>query len=270
MKNIDSKNSKKLGVPTVLQKILFDLDLYFFNTKYHYNCKLFPVPFIRKLITPLRSSIIGKSIAKDREFFKNELENHIELSEVFHDYCKKTDSTGVGINDYLRLYLFVRVLKPKYVLECGTGTSTTALAMALKHNFEEDGIEGKCISMEEIDKWHEQAVKNLPEILSPFVEIKRSDRIEKTVNGLAGVCYKDLPELPFEFAFIDGPNPVSPVSGKDLFDIDFANVVLNNSSACGVIDHRLTTVRGLGKVLKCSHSVVYNPVSKFGYLIPKA
>ena len=90
-----------------------------------------------------------------------------------------SDSTGCEFGDYLELYKTIKHLKPKYVLECGSGVSSCVIAYALMEIQNETGIKRKFISMEENEFYHEQVKKIFPEPLAEYVDFVLSERIEK-------------------------------------------------------------------------------------------
>ena len=68
-------------------------------------------------------------------------EDHGELLKIIIKMTAESDSTGCGFGDYLKLYETVRTLKPKFVLECGSGISSCVISYALREN-SQDGQKG--------------------------------------------------------------------------------------------------------------------------------
>ena len=253
-----------------LWRSLLDLDLVLLNSKYPAVASTRSVKLLRNFVVKrVRSSVLHHAIQLDRARAKRQLSHIPELQEIYTDYLQETRSTGVEVSDYVRLYQAVRALKPTAVLECGTGLSTTAIAFGLKHNEEEHGVKGHCVSMEELAEWFEHAKEMLPRQLEDYVEIVLCPRVEKEYNGILGVCYQNVPDQEYQFVFVDGPNENSPITGDKLFDMDFVYVAERNPLAWGFVDHRLNTIRYLKQALSETHHVTYNPVSKLGYIYPK-
>jgi len=112
-------------------------------------------------------------------------------------YQRKSQSIGLDEAGYKHLYKWVRKHKPKEVLECGTGKSTIAIALAMYYN----GF-GRVTSMESVQRWYDMAVTRLPEELAPFVDIILSP----VVKYALGHRYEKVPERLYEMVLIDGPN----------------------------------------------------------------
>lgn len=184
------------------------------------------------------------------------------LEDFVHSYNKKnklesiitqvdslSTSTGASLYDYVLLHSYIREKKPKFVLECGTGKSTWILADALKKNFEENGIKGKVISMENILHYYDEACKNFPEDLKDFAEIHLSDLEDYSFSIFTGNSYKSIPDYPYEFIFIDGPD--DPYIG-DYVALKRPNMDLikllhkYQHPITAVIDYRLPTVIAYG------------------------
>ena len=102
-----------------------------------------------------------------------------ELDRVLRYIVETSGSTGCSYSDYWELYSNARRIRPQYALECGSGISSGAIATALKHNSEENGVTGVLISIEELDEYHSQIKNIMPSELLPFVEFRKSPRIVK-------------------------------------------------------------------------------------------
>jgi|GEM_PF-2223377 hypothetical protein len=248
---------------------LLDFDLAFLNGKYPRVSRHYAVKIARKSVAPLRSLIFRRLIHIDRTRAARRILSIPDLNKIYQHYRKISDSGGVEPNDYIRIYESVRRLKPEFVLECGTGLTTTAIGTALLHNALDYNIQGHLISMEENRKWYDHAVALLPNILSKTVSIFHSPKVVREVSGYKGVCYDEIPKHPYNFVFIDGPTESSPLTGEVLFDMDFMFVARTNPLAIGMIDHRLNSIQYLKPALKASHKVYYHPISKLGYILPK-
>jgi len=247
-----------------------DLDLAYLNAKYPGVSSKCSAKLLRTLVGPLRGRVLHHAIRVDRARAARLLSRLPELQRVFIEYNRQSQSARVKVNDYVRLYWAIRNLKPTVVLECGTGLSTTAIGVALKHNHEAHEGSGICISMEESTKWCEHAQKLLPRQIEEYVRIIVSPKVEKEHNGLRGVCYESIPDQRCEFVFVDGPTESSPVTGEELFDMDLIHIAQKNPSVQAFIDHRLNTIRCLKKALQQTHHVTYNPITKLGHVYPKA
>jgi len=247
------------------------LDLAYYNSYYQdlepgYSTRLLTTPvgrFLGRTITYVARKAIQYDESRARRLL-----TWIE-GEIFTEYSQRRKLAAISMTNYVRLYQVVRRLKPVAVLECGAGLSTTAIALSLKHNDEECGVSGKVVSMEEIPEWFEHTRSLIPQQLEKYVELVLSPVIERECTGQRGTCYRDVPEKKYELVFVDGPRDTSPIDGRKVFNMDFIYVAERNPLAYGLIDHRLSTVVYLRKLLKRTHDVIYNPISDFGCIYPK-
>ncbi len=169
--------------------------------------------------------------------------SHEPVWPILQDYLERSGSTGCAYGDYGLLYQTVRKLRPTEILECGTGTSTVVLAAALKQNEEEGGPRGRITSMEDQEKWYSLAKTLMPASLVPYVDFVLSPRHEYTWSIFRGVGYKDVPDRPYSFVFVDGPGATAPSDGAKTFNFDFINVVRKSQiPVTGMLDDRLSTL----------------------------
>lgn len=145
-------------------------------------------------------------------------------------------STGVNLIDYAVLFEYIKRFKPQYVLECGTGLSTHILASAMLTYCKSSFSEIKLISMESELKWHQEAKRHFNFGKYDFVEILLSNICDFRYSFISGVVYENVPDYPYDFVFVDGPNP------GDKCDMDFIKVVMKSTkNVSAMIDSRKTT-----------------------------
>lgn len=101
------------------------------------------------------------------------------LFDLITEMRKQRNSTGCSYGDYYELYKKVRILKPSFILECGSGISTCTITYAVKENSEESNQTTIFISMEENPFYHDQAKKVFPASLKQVVHFVQGDRKEK-------------------------------------------------------------------------------------------
>lgn len=216
-------------------------------------------------------SILSKNI-KDKKRLaeqkaRKELEKHSLLWNTLQEYLKSTGSTGCSHLDYLALYNYVRQHKPVEILECGTGVSTIVIATALKENASE-GQPGRITSLEDQEKYFHMAQQLLPEHLTSYIDLLLRPRREYCLSLFRGVGYDDVPALPYDFVYIDGPNVEAPSDGTKTFDFDFLNVVANSSKpVSAVLDGRFPTAYVLQKIFG-NDKVRYDPIPKLFWIGP--
>ena len=84
------------------------------------------------------------------------------LPRLLSTYLSKTESTGCSWSDYATLHRRIRTLRPREVLECGTGVSTVVITYALAENAREGSEPGRVTSMEDHQGWYEMASELFP------------------------------------------------------------------------------------------------------------
>lgn len=117
------------------------------------------------------------------------------------------------------------------------------MAHALKENEKEYGIRGRVTSMEESEEYYQTAVKLLPESIKDYAEIVLSPALEDTYEFFRGVRYRDIPDRPYDFVFVDGPSYLTDPGGDILaFDFDLISVVKKSGKpVSALIDTRTST-----------------------------
>ncbi len=182
---------------------------------------------------------IARRIA--RRIAINSLKANKGLWSELKNYQAKSKSTGCSWSDLWILYKTVRERKPKDILELGPGVSTLVMSYALMEN-EKEGFPGKITAMEELEKYLNMATSLQPDFLSKYVNFVLSPRIEDTFELFRGVRYQDVPDLPYDFIFVDGPHHHAPSDDAFVFDFDLIHIIKNTTNSIyAIIDYRLTT-----------------------------
>ena len=161
-------------------------------------------------------------------------------------------SVGVSTTDYVALYRKIRTDRPSFVLECGTGRSTMIIAQAMLENLNGTPADGiKLVSMEHNPIWYEHALSALPDQFKPFVEIRQSPIEVYSYSFVRGHVYKEVPDYPYQFVFVDGPP--QGVDGKAVMcDMDFVRVVAGSETPVSAfVDNRKHSV--------LAYSLIFGP-----------
>ena len=148
------------------------------------------------MIHTIRKRIIkfGKNVVERKA--RSRICSNRGLWSVLSAYTAQTKSTGCQFSDYEVLYNYVRRVKPREILECGTGTSTVVLAYALKENEMADGIVGRITSMEECQNWFDSANRLMPDELRKYVDLRLSPTVEDGYTIYRGIRYRNVPDRP--------------------------------------------------------------------------
>lgn len=118
------------------------------------------------------------------------LKKNKKLFEYISKMREVSESTGGGWGDYLQLYIELTSLRPKYILECGSGITSCVIAHAVKSILERGGSVREYISLEENYYYHEQVKKVFPVDLKPFVKFVHSERKERYYGNYLGCSIK--------------------------------------------------------------------------------
>jgi|SRR3989338_2214164 len=215
---------------------------------------------IFKIISDLKNQFLEKRRnLLDREAEKI-LQKNDGLWKELVSYREHSTSTGCWYFDYVTLYNYIRRVRPKEVLECGTGVSTVVMAYAMMEN---GG--GRITSMEENKDFYDVACGALSQTsLKKYVDIVFSSTVEDSHSIFRGMRYKDIPDRPYTFVFVDGPYP------RELFDFDFVHVVKNsknNEQICGIIDMRHSTCYAMQEIFG-PQKFRYDFVRDLGFIGP--
>jgi len=226
----------------ILQKFIYNPLVYFYYTAK--PKKINPIYFLRL-----------KNEANSKRF----IENTTKLNQYLLEVTKKSSSTGVNYSDHQLLYETVRKTKPKFVLELGSGVSSSTIAYALKKNKEQFKIDGKLISMEEDIHYHNQ-VKDItsPDLL-PYIEFVLSKRMTRYIDNSKACYYDYIPQNNYDIIFIDGPTLRGiPAHEDKAFNADILDI-LSSIKYCPshiFLDQRIGSLWSLKKFL---------PETKFKY-----
>ena len=174
-----------------------------------------------------RIILLTKPVWKDIVNFKKQIKNYPQFKGKYRTFAK-----------YYIIYETVRNLKPKYVLECGSGLTTIIIARAIKEN----GC-GIFISMEQYKQFGDVISK----IVGDAVQINISDVEETAYNGISGTKYKNIPEYPYDLIFVDGPTTKT-------VDLDAFYLLERHPKTKVLIDCRVPTIRALQTKYKGKYS----------------
>lgn len=181
-----------------------------------------------------------------------------ELAALLHEANARSGSTGVSDLDYAFLLHAIKQLKPRNVLECGTGKSTWVIALAMQElERTEPGYRPLLVSMEHHEVWHRQAQQIFPFNRFPFVDIRYSPTTVFGYAFLRGTVYQEIPDHPYDLVFVDGPG--QPIDGVTACNMDFVRIVLaSDRPVRAIVDSRKSTM--------VAYSVLFGPEKvRFNY-----
>lgn len=180
-------------------------------------------------------------------YVREYLAENPRLAQVIAAARSASSSTGADSGDYVVLHSLIRRRKPNFVLECGTGITTWIMAEALLENLREaPESRPKLISMEHHQTWHEHAVTIFPADYAGVAEIYHSPICWTSYSLLQGSVYERIPDYPFDFVFVDGPDQerlLPDGSSEVLCNLDFVRLVERSAKPItALIDNRRHTV----------------------------
>jgi len=176
-----------------------------------------------------------------------------KLYDLIATTAKNSGSTGCEYTDYYVIWKLLNKVTPKNILECGSGVSTIVFGwFAFKQK--QRGIPTKVISMESEPSWHEQIKSVYPPELRDYIHFAFSPRVESKYNGILGSHYEEVPDLDYEFMFIDGPGLRKVFKDRSYpkcFNSDLVNLLVQNNhcSVTGLIDQRIDTMRKIKRLI---------------------
>ena len=163
--------------------------------------------------------------------------------------------------DLWHLYSLIRQLKPRLIMELGSGCSTVIFAQALHDNAREAGDDlekaGRIISFDGMAEWADVTRASVPAHLAPYCEIRYVPAVEEDRGQDLGYRYEELPEGTPDFLYVDGP-ALQP-KRKICFDAMYLQDRFGPGFTM-VVDGRHNTVRYLRKHLSGNYLVRRNLV----------
>lgn len=175
----------------------------------------------------------------------------LEKMPEIKNILNKTSSTGISFTDILFLYRDIINLKPKKVLECGSGVSTFVISLALEENYKKNKIKSKFVSIEDKKKYLDNIKNIFPKRLKKFTKIIFRDSIEKYYLFYIGRGYKNIPRINYDYIFIDGPNTYSKKFKTKTFNFDLLEILkYSKNNINGLIDERISTVKVYQEIFK--------------------
>jgi len=157
-------------------------------------------------------------------------------------YFQGSSTTGTQA---ITLWIAVKTIleiRPKWILECGTGASTIVLSLALnKLKSEYPDYQGKIVSLESEEEWFKIAKANLPDSHRENIEIIYGPREKYEISMFRGYIHSNIPDHPYDFVFLDGPNFVDEFGTS--FCADALQIFKNNrpEKLVGVFDGRASS-----------------------------
>lgn len=124
---------------------------------------------------------------------------------------------GMKLWDYKVVHFsrLVRKLKPRTVLELGSGASTILLTELLERNKRKYGIDYKLYSVEQSEKYYDYFKKNFPTNENVSMSLEKVLHIED-FNGRKVIKYENYPITDPDLLYIDGPYDENPYINGDL------------------------------------------------------
>lgn len=206
----------------------------------------------------------SKLTSLTERFYKSKLKSDRELWEEIQAYQHKTKSTGAKYATLYNVYHSVLRLKPRGIVECGTGLSTVVICKAIEKICRHDpSYKPSFVSLESEEFYWKHALDLLPEKYRPMVEIRLSGLTEDAFSMFRGVRYENIPAGPYDFVFVDGPSYQTKQGGLSFcFDL-IKFIEMSADPVYAVIDTRVSTVFVLQRLLG-KKIVRYSDITRVG------
>ena len=109
----------------------------------------------------------------------------------------------------------------------------------------------KLISMEHDEKWYDFQKKKVPERFKNFVNITHSPQDLYQYSFIVGTTYKDIPDIPYDFVFVDWPKSTFDSKGLPrICNMSYIQILeKSEKQVSGLIDKRYNTVLAYNTML---------------------
>ena len=106
-----------------------------------------------------------------------------------------------------------------------------------------------------------------PKDFSPFIDFIFLKRGEKIIQGFPSSYYRDLPQIDYDYIFIDGPTFRKDKRSPKCFNADLINIIKKNKSIIinRIIDQRILNYIIFKKLLPDA-DIKYNVIKKLGFI----
>jgi len=139
-------------------------------------------------------------------FYHRRLSRYSKLKDLIVNLTK-ANKMSADISDCLALYEDILNIKPKYILELGSGTSTAAICLAIdKIKEKENNYSPVFVSIESRPKWFNYHKENIPKDLLCNVQLIFREEKIKILHGEEVAFYENIPIHPYEYIHVDGPD----------------------------------------------------------------
>jgi len=215
--------------------------------------------------------IVWKIYALYDYFCRYRLERAVPgILETIKSYQQKTKSTGTKYPTLYQAVKTIKELKPKYILESGTGTSTIVLAETILH-IQKTNPAYKChvVSMESLQEWHTMATQLLPKKYQGVVDIRLGEREKYEFSIFRGYVHSNIPNKPYDFVFLDGPSYSDPLGSSTCMDALKIRLESDKQMISCVVDTRVSSVYMMQKIFGLA-TIKYFPFQRTcKFLMPR-
>jgi hypothetical protein len=124
---------------------------------------------------------------------------------TWSDFSAKT-KTVLRSRKVLQVSKYFANHSPELIIEFGAGASTYFVAHCLKRQYEETGLKGRIVSLEQSQVYHSLLNQYIPDELKDFCEIRLSDVQLEYVGEYLTVSYVNHPVVDdVDLVYVDGP-----------------------------------------------------------------
>ena len=153
----------------------------------------------------------------------------------------------------------IQRLKPRRILELGSGASTFLIAELLHKNAVDYGVFGKLISLEASSDYFRRIESAMPDELKQYVHLQKSNVSLRWFGDYRALSYDELPIGDhFDIVFIDGPASFVPGYRQPIFALSGDLIVLaraGSTFSLGLTDVRWMNARFYRDLLPSNYQV---------------
>jgi hypothetical protein len=170
-------------------------------------------------------------------------------------------------SDLLNIYELIRRLKPRTILEIGSGCSTLMYAQGLHDNATLDGValDGKIYSLDASEYWLDATMKYVPDHLHSYIQTSTITSKLIEYEGLEVSVVEPYPISDIDFLYVDGGLHEDNKLGADALFLE----QISSTPFTILVDGRGPTWRFLEKHLKNDYNMTYSKSQYWTLFEPK-
>jgi predicted O-methyltransferase YrrM len=214
----------------------------------------------------LYNQILNKIFQLNQLYFKYKIKyNYNKLYCEILEFKRNDISKHASWITIYYVYYYIIKKKPKNILELGSGLSTLVILNAINYVRNIDSrYTPKFISMENNKKYLINTKKKIAKKYRSQVNLVLSKTIKDNFLIFSGYRYAKLPQIRYDFIFVDGPNYKDKNGMSCSFDIVYILKNISKKFYC-IIDKRTATTYIMQKLIG-NKSIKLSKINRISFL----